>query len=231
MTKNKIKTYSYGMSGWVFAMATLAASVNASAASGEAVYKATCNVCHDSGAGNAPRIMQRDDWTARWQRGRAALHEAAIKGVPNSAMGPKGGFTSLSADEVKAAVDYMLARTGYQERLAHEPATPAAPVASAIAITQPQVSNAPVDDKILLQQLAEALRKELAPGAQIENVDGKLLVRGVNIRVGVRNAVVTLEGTPEKPDVIARAERIAKSFRSVERVDNRMVAAGLLDFD
>jgi cytochrome c5 len=212
----------------------MAAPVSVHAASGEAVYKATCNVCHDSGAGNAPRLTNRDDWAPRWQRGRAAMHDGGIKGVPNSAMGPKGGFANLSDDDVKAAVDYILARTGYQESLVHKPVattTPAAPASSAIVATQLQVSNAPVDDKVLLQQLADALRKELAPGAPIENVDGKLLVRGVNIRVSVRDAVVTLEGTPEKPDVIARAERIAKSFRSVQRVDNRLVAAGLLDFD
>ena len=203
-------------------------AVNVHAASGEAVYKATCNVCHDSGAGNAPRITQRDEWAPRWQRGRTAMHEAAIKGVPNSAMGAKGGFANLSDDDVKAAVDYILARTGYQESLVRKPVIATVP---AVATMLPQVSNAPVDDKVLLQQLADALRKELAPGAQIENVDGKLLVRGVNIRVSVRDAVVTLEGAPEKPDVIARAERIAKSFRSVQRVNNRMVAAGLLDFD
>ncbi len=89
-----------------------------------------------------------------------------------------------------------------------------------------------MDDQTLLTQIAEALRRELAPaGARIESVEGKLLVRGVNIRVSVQRSVVTLEGTPEKPDVITQAERIAKSFRSVQRVDNRMVAAGLLDFD
>lgn len=226
MIKSYTKTYSYITS--VFALCLMALAPNVHAASGEAVYKATCNVCHDSGAGNAPRVTQRDDWAPRWQRGRAAMHEAAIKGVPNSAMGPKGGFAHLSDDEVKAAVDYILARTGYQESLVIKPIAAAPAV---VAARPPQVSNAPVDDKVLLQQVAEVLRKELAPGAQIENVDGKLLVRGVNIRVSVRDAVVTLEGTPEKPDVIARAEAIAKSFRSVQRVDNRMVAAGLLDFD
>ena len=56
-------------------------------------------------------------------------------------------------------------------------------------------------------------------------------MRGVNIRVSVRDAVVMLEGTPEKPDVVAKAEQIAKSFRSVQRVDNRLVSAGMLDFD
>ena len=203
-------------------------AANAHAAAGEAVYKAACNVCHDSGAGNAPRVTHRADWEPRWQRGRAAMHQGGIKGVPNSAMGPKGGFANLSDDDVKAAVDYILARTGYQDSLVIKTAPAAVTLAPA---AKPQTSNAPVADTMLLRQIAEALRQAFAPGAQIESVDGKLLVRGVNIRVSVRDAVVMLEGTPEKPDVIARAERIAKSFRSVQRVDNRLVAAGLLDFD
>ncbi len=226
MIKNTIKTNGYVILGLLIGVMATATSVHA--ASGVAVYKATCNICHDSGAGNAPRITQRDEWQPRWQRGRAAMHAAAIKGVPNSAMGAKGGFANLSDDEVKAAVDYILARTGYQDSLVIKTA-PAAVTPALVA--KPQTSNAPVADAVLLRQIAEALRQEFVPGALIENVDGKLLVRGVNIRVSVRNAVVMLEGTPEKPDVIARAERIAKSFRSVQRVDNRLVAAGLLDFD
>ena len=229
--KSLIKTNSYII---YVNLALAAVGVPAAAATGEAVYQATCNTCHDSGAGLAPRVTHREDWTSRWPRGRAAMHEAAIKGVPNTAMGPKGGFTRLSDAEVIAAVDYMLARGGYQESMREmkRENTAVKPAKAGDRARPPQTSNAPVDDQTLLTQVAEALRRELAPaGARIENVEGKLLVRGVNIRVSVRNAVVTLEGTPEKPDVITQAERIAKSFRSVQRVDNRMVAAGLLDFD
>ena len=218
--KISIKTNTY------VSIALVAASTAGHAATGEAVYKATCNSCHDSGAGLAPRITHAEDWTQRWPRGRAALREAGLKGVPNSAMAPKGGFKKLSDSEVVAAVDYMLARAGYKDAYAAIPAVPTQ------SMRPPQTSSAPVDDQTLLTQIAEALRRELAPaGARIESVEGKLLVRGVNIRVSVQRSVVTLEGTPEKPDVITQAERIAKSFRSVQRVDNRMVAAGLLDFD
>jgi osmotically-inducible protein OsmY len=198
----------------------------AHAASGEAVYKATCGSCHDSGAGLAPRITHREEWVPRWPRGRAAMHQAAIKGVPNSAMAAKGGYAQLTDGDVMAAVDYMLARAGYKDNPAAR-----ADRASAAVATKLQTSNAPVADPVLLQQIAEALRKAFSPGAQIESVDGKLLVRGVNIRVSVRDSVVTLEGTPEKPDVVGKAEQIAKSFRSVRRIDNRLVAAGMLDFD
>ncbi len=225
MLKNAIKTNTYTAS-LLIAMLSLPAGPAAHAASGEAIYQATCNTCHDSGAGLAPRLTHAEDWAQRWPRGRAALREAAIKGVPNSAMAAKGGFVQLSDAEVVAAVDYMLARSGYRESASVKPAT------LSPTVVTPQTSNAPVDDATLLQQVAEALRRDLAPaGAQIESVEGKLLVRGVNIRVSVRNSVVTLEGAPEKSDVIARAEKIARSFRSVQRVDNRMVAAGLLDFD
>lgn len=220
--KKPIKTISYIIFG-----ALLLQGANVCAASGEAVYKATCNICHDSGAGLAPRVTHREDWASRWQRGRAAMHDAAIKGVPNSAMVAKGGFTRLSDDEVKAAVNYMLARTGYRESPVVNSVAPAAS-----AGVQTRTGGAPVDDNTLLKQVAEALRKNLAPaGAHIESVEGKLLVRGVNIRVSVRGGVVMLEGTPEKPEVIARAGQIATSFSGVRRVDNRMVAAGLLDFD
>lgn len=227
-----IKTNSYIDSGlFLIALLVLCVARSADAADGAAVYKATCATCHDSGAGLAPRITHRDEWASRSQRGRAAMHEAAIKGVPNSAMAAKGGYAQLSDNDVKAAVDYILARTGYQDNPAAKPAPVTGSVAAVTSVTTPQTSNAPVVDSVLLRQIAEALRQEFSPSAIIENVDGKLLVRGVNIRVGVSNSVVTLEGTPEKPDVVGKAEQIAKSFRSVERVDNRLVAAGMLDFD
>ncbi len=224
--KNIIKTNSY-----VILALVMGAAVNGHAASGEAVYKATCNVCHDSGAGNAPRVTHRADWEPRWQRGRTAMHEGGIKGVPNSAMGPRGGFANLTDGDVKAAVDYILARTGYQDSLVIKTAPAVVHGAPVAAVTKPQTSSAPVADPVLLRQIAEALRQEFSPGALIESVDGKLLVRGINIRVSVRDSVVMLEGTPEKPEVVTRAEQIVKSFRSVQRVENRLVSAGMLDFD
>jgi len=206
---------------------------NVHAATGEEVYKATCSICHDDGSGRAPRLTSRDEWQPRWQRGRAAMHDAALKGVPNSAMVAKGGFSKLSDADVKAAVDFILARTGYQESLVVKsvaPAVPAVPAAGPVA--QPRAGGPPVDDRTLQTQVAEAIRRDLAPaGAQIENVEGKLLVRGVNIRVSVRDGAVTLEGMLEKPDIISRAEKITGSVSGVRRVDNKLVAAGLFDWD
>src|SRR5262245_30411314 len=133
MIKISIKTINYVL---------IAATLNAHAASGEDVYKSACSTCHDSGVGQAPRVTHRDEWAPRWQRGRGAMHEAAIKGVPNTAMAAKGGFSKLSDEEVKAAVDYILARTGFREDLVVKNAAPAATMAAAA----PQAVGSTVDD-------------------------------------------------------------------------------------
>jgi cytochrome c5 len=203
------------------------APVNAFAAAGEAIYQSRCSTCHDSGAGQAPRISVRDEWQPRWQRGREAMHAAAIKGVPNTAMGAKGGAGELSDADVKAAVDYILARTGYQDSLTVRGAAPAAAVSTA-----PQSSGTTVDDDSILKRVAEALRSGVgSPDAQIESVGTERIVRGVNIKIAVNAGVVTLMGAMAKPDLIAKAEQIARGVNGVRRVENKLVAAGLFDWD
>src|SRR5262245_38442082 len=98
--------------------------------SGEEVYKNRCSLCHAGGAGGAPKYTNRADWEPRAARGKLALYETALKGKPNTAMMPKGGFRDLSTDEVMAAVDYMVAGAGLNPPLRpeHAPATIAAPV-------------------------------------------------------------------------------------------------------
>jgi cytochrome c5 len=193
------------------------------AASGEAVYKAKCSSCHDSGAGQAPRISVHADWTEREQRGRAVVTESAIRGIPATAMAAKGGFSELSDDEVREAVAYMLARVGFRDALAAAPAVALAPSAGS--------TQAAVADGTLVLRVAEALQQALAPAARIETYAGEATVRGLNIRVGAREGVVTLSGAVEKSDVISRAQAIARAVAGVRGVDSRIVAAGMLDFD
>ncbi len=211
----------------VTVLAPLAAPGVASAASGEDVYKAKCSSCHDSGAGLAPRVTVRADWTERETRGRSAMIESALKGIPATAMAAKGGFAELSDAQVTATVDYMLARAGFRDNVAAvKPA--AAPVAPARA----SGNAAPVDDATLVNRVAEALQKALAPGARIELYEGEATLRGaVTIRVGARDGVVTLSGAVEKSDVIPRAQAITQATPGVRRVESRLVAAGMLDFD
>lgn len=75
--------------------------------SGEEVYGAACAACHNSGAAGAPVFGEADQWSARIEKGTEALYSSAINGI--GAMPPKGGNTSLSDEEVQAAVDHMIA--------------------------------------------------------------------------------------------------------------------------
>ncbi len=74
---------------------------------GEEVYSSACAGCHSSGAMGAPRLGNAGDWAGRIDKGTDTLYSNAINGI--NAMPAKGGNASLSDDEVKAAVDHMLA--------------------------------------------------------------------------------------------------------------------------
>lgn len=80
-------------------------------AAGEGVYKKTCFLCHGTGAGGAP-MLTHADWDARIAEGKDVLYKHAMEGFTGSKgmMPPRGGNLALSDDEVKAAVDYMLAQ-------------------------------------------------------------------------------------------------------------------------
>jgi cytochrome c5 len=82
-------------------------SINASAADGKAVYDKTCVACHASGVANAPKLGDKAAWAPRVGQGRDALVATVVKG--KGAMPPKAGAADLKEDEIKAAVDYMLA--------------------------------------------------------------------------------------------------------------------------
>ncbi len=75
-------------------------------ADGEAVYKSTCFACHATGVAGSPLFGNKELWAPRIATGMDALYNSALKG--KGAMPPKGGKFSLSDDEVKAAVDYMV---------------------------------------------------------------------------------------------------------------------------
>ena len=75
------------------------------AASGEALYKQACAVCHATGAANAPKLGDKAAWAPRVQQGVPALVQSAMKG--KGAMPPKGG-SNASESEIRAAVEYMV---------------------------------------------------------------------------------------------------------------------------
>ena len=79
---------------------------------GEAVYKKSCNACHGAGVAGSPKLGDKAAWSARLAQGNAVLTEHAIKGFKGDSgyMPPKGGFMSLSDDQVSAAVRYMVSK-------------------------------------------------------------------------------------------------------------------------
>jgi cytochrome c5 len=85
-----------------------AAAAPAVAKSGEEVYNAACVACHGTGVAGAPKSGDKAAWGPRIAQGAATLYEHAIKGFKT--MPAKGGNTTLSDAEVKAAVDYQIAK-------------------------------------------------------------------------------------------------------------------------
>ena len=82
------------------------------AASGEAVYNQTCQVCHAAGVAGAPKLGDKADWGPRVAQGNDTLYQHAIGGFTGKkgVMPPKGGNTALPDADVKAAVDFMVGK-------------------------------------------------------------------------------------------------------------------------
>ncbi len=78
------------------------------AADGEAVYSSVCRKCHRTGIDDAPKTGDRAAWAPRVALGREALVKSVIDG--KGAMDPRGGKAELTDEEIRAAVDYLLAQ-------------------------------------------------------------------------------------------------------------------------
>lgn len=78
---------------------------------GKAIYDRLCVSCHGTGLPNMPQLGDAAEWKERVADGMALVYEHAIKGFTGESgmtMPPKGGDASLSDEEVKAAVDYII---------------------------------------------------------------------------------------------------------------------------
>ncbi|RYF15102.1 MAG: cytochrome c5 family protein [Comamonadaceae bacterium] len=92
------------------ATATGASAVTATGP-GADTYAKSCAACHAAGVTGAPKPGDKADWGPRIAQGKETLYTHALQGYTGKkgVMPPKGGFANLSDDEVKAAVDYMVA--------------------------------------------------------------------------------------------------------------------------
>jgi cytochrome c5 len=74
-------------------------------------YVTYCALCHMPGIHGAPKVGDREDWARRVRPGLSMVYRNVIEGMPNTAMLALGG-APLSAAEVKAIADYMVAAAG-----------------------------------------------------------------------------------------------------------------------
>lgn len=86
-----------------------AAAPAAENTAGKSVYGKTCAMCHAAGVAGAPKPGDKADWGPRIAQGKDTLYKHAIEGFTGAKgmMPARGGASSLSDDEVKAAVDFM----------------------------------------------------------------------------------------------------------------------------
>jgi len=75
---------------------------------GEEVVAQVCALCHSTGMMSSPKLGKASDWAPRIEKGVDTLYTNAINGI--NMMPARGGRPDLSDDDVKAAVDHMLAQ-------------------------------------------------------------------------------------------------------------------------
>jgi cytochrome c5 len=92
------------------AVSATAAPAKITADTGKKIFEAACSACHGAGIAGAPKLGDKAAWSARVAQGKETLYTHAIKGYQGKAgvMPAKGG-SNASDEEVKAAVDYMIA--------------------------------------------------------------------------------------------------------------------------
>ena len=85
-------------------------TAGADLAMGQTVYQGKCQACHATGAAGAPKLDDQANWEPRIAKGMDVLVKNAIEGFKGEVgfMPPKGGFASLTDEEVAASVAYMV---------------------------------------------------------------------------------------------------------------------------
>ncbi|MGM0411853.1 MAG: c-type cytochrome [Pseudomonadota bacterium] len=95
------------------ALAGMATATTAVASDGKRVYDQACVSCHGQGVAGAPKVGDKEAWSERVTKDVDTLYKHAIEGFEGESgvMPAKGGYSNLSDDEVRAAVDYMVEKS------------------------------------------------------------------------------------------------------------------------
>ncbi|MCB4366116.1 cytochrome c5 family protein [Hydrogenophaga taeniospiralis] len=80
---------------------------------GKKVYGSVCSMCHAAGVAGAPKPGDKADWGPRIAQGKDTLYKHALEGFTGAKgmMPARGGSSTLTDDELKAAVDHMVAQS------------------------------------------------------------------------------------------------------------------------
>lgn len=80
---------------------------------GKKVYGSVCSMCHAANVAGAPKPGDKADWGPRIAQGNDTLYKHAIEGFTGAKgmMPARGGGSTLTDVELKAAVDYMVAQS------------------------------------------------------------------------------------------------------------------------
>jgi cytochrome c5 len=79
---------------------------------GRSIWLGTCEACHANDVAGAPLVTDKAAWAPRVTKGKTALYKSALGGLTGpkgTQMPPRGGNDKLTDEQVKMAVDYMVA--------------------------------------------------------------------------------------------------------------------------
>lgn len=85
-------------------------NVTPSAADGETTYNRFCFSCHAAGIAGAPKVGDLDAWAPRIAKGTDLLLQTSIEGIPPG-MPPRGLCMACTDDELRSAIDHMIANS------------------------------------------------------------------------------------------------------------------------
>lgn len=93
------------------AAATTTTAANDDLDQGKKIFGQSCVACHGTGVAGAPKLGDAS-WVTRLQQGKNTLVKHAIEGYQGKSgvMPAKGGNSSLSDEEINAAVTYMVSK-------------------------------------------------------------------------------------------------------------------------
>ena len=79
---------------------------------GKTIFESLCRTCHEAGIAGAPKVGDATAWKPRIGQGSAVLAAHAIQGFQGKTgvMPAKGGNPALTDEQVKAAVQWMIAQ-------------------------------------------------------------------------------------------------------------------------